>query len=308
MGRRVDVKVGFNCNNYCKFCVQGDKRDRYEDKPTKRVKEIIKEARENHDRIVFTGGEVTIRNDLPELVKHANDLGFKNIQIQSNGRRFAYRSYCRKIIESGANDFGFAIHGPNPEIHDNLTGAEGSFSQTTMGVKNLVSMGQRVSLNHVITKENYKAIPKTADLFIKLGVPQYQLAFIHINRIVANDKKKIEDLVPKKSDVIPYVKEGIEKGVAAGINVMTEAIPLCFLGEKYKKFAAEMGQIPDGAVYDADFSLEDYAEYRKNEGKKKAEKCKECKYYKICEGPWKEYPDIFGWGEFIPVKKDCRDS
>ena len=35
MSKRVDVKVGFSCNNYCKFCVQGDKRDRFEDKSTK---------------------------------------------------------------------------------------------------------------------------------------------------------------------------------------------------------------------------------------------------------------------------------
>ena len=300
MGKRVDVKVGFSCNNYCKFCVQGDKRDRYDDKSTERVKEIIEEARENHDKIVFTGGEVTIRNDLPELVKCANDLGFKNIQIQSNGRRFAYNHYCKKVIKSGASEFGFAIHGPNAKVHDNLTGAKGSFSQTTMGVKNLISMGQRVNLNHVITKQNYKLIPDTADLFIKLGVSQYQLAFIHINRIIAADKEKINNIVPKKSDVIPYVKRGLQKGIDAGINVMTEAIPLCFLGE-YKDYAAEMGQIPDGAVYDADFSIDNYESHRKNHGKKKGEKCKKCKYYNICEGPWKEYPAIFGWSEFEPV-------
>lgn len=302
MAKRVDIKVGFSCNNYCKFCVQGDKRDRYEDKSIERIKEIIDEAKKTHDKVVFTGGEVTIRNDLPEIVRYAKNSGFKLIQIQSNGRRFAYKDYCKELIKSGANDFAFALHGPNPKIHDDLTGAKGSFSQTTMGVKNLVSMGQRVSLNHVITKQNYRFIPKTTQTFIKLGVSQYQLAFIHINRIIAGDKKKIDDIVPRKSAVIPYVKKGIQRGINAGLEVMTEALPLCILGERYKDYAAEMGKIPNGAVYDADFSIENYESYRKNEGKKKAEKCKKCKYYNICEGPWKEYPEIYGWDEFKPVK------
>ena len=171
-----------------------------------------------------------------------------------------------------------------------------------MGVKNLVAMGQTVNLNHVITKQNYKHIPETADLFVKLGIDQFQLAFIHISLTMKHDLEKIHEIVPRKKEVIPYVKRGLNKGIAAGVNVMTEAIPLCILGEEYMNYAAEMGAIPDGAVYDADFSLEDYAEYRKNEGKKKAEKCKKCKYYKICEGPWKEYPDVFGWDEFNPIK------
>ena len=32
--RRIDVKVGFQCNNRCRFCVQGDKRDECDDKST----------------------------------------------------------------------------------------------------------------------------------------------------------------------------------------------------------------------------------------------------------------------------------
>lgn len=302
MGKKVDIKLGFSCNNHCVFCVQGDKRYRYDDKSTERVKEILDEARPKHDMAVFTGGEVTIRDDLPELIAYAREIGFEVVQIQTNGRRFAYKNYCKTVIEAGANDFGLALHGSNAEIHDELTRSKGSFEQTTQGIKNLVSLDQHVGINCVITKPAYKKFPNLADLLIDLGVDQYQFAFIHINEIIKNDPELIEKIVPKKSDVMPYIKRGLQKGIDAGLTVMTEAIPFCFM-EGYEEYIAENGKIPGGDVYDADFSIEDYEEYRKNEGKAKAEKCKNCKYYKICEGPWKEYPEIFGWDEFKPVEK-----
>ena len=42
---RVDVKTGFNCNNRCRFCVQGDKRDLYGNKDTDEVKKVLEAAR-----------------------------------------------------------------------------------------------------------------------------------------------------------------------------------------------------------------------------------------------------------------------
>lgn len=300
--KRVDIKVGFSCNNSCKFCVQGNKRNTHKDKTTDEIKDILREAVTQHQGVVFTGGEVTIRNDLPELVSYAKELGFEIIQIQSNGRRFAYLDYCKEIIAKGANEFALALHGPDPAIHDGLTRAKGSFHQTTTGMQNLVSLGQKVLTNTVITKPNYKKLPELADLFIDLGVSQFQFAFIHINQIIANDPKKIKEIVPKKSKVMPFVKRGLQKGIDAGLIVMTEAIPFCFM-KGYEKYIAEAGKIPDGAVYDGEINLKHYATYRQNEGKVKGPKCQKCKYFHVCEGPWKEYPQIFGWKEFKPIIK-----
>lgn len=300
MGSRVDIKLGFSCNNYCSFCVQGKKRDDFKDKSTEEIKEIINKSKEKHSKVVFTGGEVTIREDLPEIIAYAKSAGFKDIQIQTNGRRFAYIDYCKKIIMSGANQFGLALHGPTSKIHDDLTKVEGSFLQTTQGIKNLVALGQDVGTNSVVTKQNYKYLPELAELLVNLGVKQFQFAFIHINRIIKEDEDKIKKIVPRKSELAPYIKKGLQKGIDAGLIVMTEAIPLCFM-EGYENCVAECGKIPDGDVYDADFIVNDYQNYRRYQGKKKDKKCEKCKYFNVCEGPWKEYPEIFGWDEFTPV-------
>ena len=45
MSDRVDLKVGFRCNNYCHFCVQGDKRERMPAKPEEELVASLEEGR-----------------------------------------------------------------------------------------------------------------------------------------------------------------------------------------------------------------------------------------------------------------------
>ena len=297
--KRIDLKIGFQCNNLCRFCVQGNKRERYPDKSDEEVKKILKENTDNYQCIVFTGGEPTIRKELAGWVKYAKGLGYGAIQIQTNGRLFAYRDYCKTLIGAGANQFSPALHGSTSKIHDSLTRSKGSFEQTVQGIKNLVSLGQYVGTNSVINKKNYKDLPSLAKLLVDLKVNQFQFAFIHINQIIAGDPNLVEEIVPRHSVVEPYVKKGLQIGIDAGVPVMTEAIPYCFMGGYEDQVVEKI--IPDTNVFDADFEVKDYTDYRRNKGKVKGPTCPRCKHYRICEGPWKEYPELFGWDEFKPV-------
>jgi len=298
--RRIDVKVGFQCNNHCIFCVQGDKRKKYPDKTTEEIKKILKESKNRAEGVVFTGGEPTFRHkELLIWVKYAKKLGYKSIQIQTNARMFSYLDYCKAMVKAGATEFSPALHASTAKIHDYLTKSPSSWEQTTQGIKNLRSLKQYILTNTVITKLNYKDLPNLAKLLVELKVDQFQFAFIHINQIILNDKKLINEIVPKKSEVIPYVKKGLQVGINAGIKVMTEAIPYCFM-QGYEKYIAER-IIPESDVFDANLQIKNYSKYRKMQGKTLGPNCSKCKYFKICEGPWKEYPQIFGWKEFEPI-------
>ncbi len=298
---RVDIKVGFYCNNQCAFCVQGRKRDYLSAKKVGEIRTSLREAFSKGKReVVFTGGEPCLHPNFFKLVKIAKKIGFKEIQIQTNGRIFVYPEFCIKTIKAGATQFGPSLHGHNSKIHDFLTRAKGSFNQTVQGIKNLKKLNQFVLTNSVITAKNYKYLPELAKLLVDLDVNQFQFAFIHIAGTALENQDWI---VPRKSDIMPYVKRGLDIGLKAGKKVMTEAIPYCLM-ESYEDCIAEK-IMPETRIYDADFMVEDYGKYRRESGKGKVkrEECKKCKYYNICEGPWKEYVDIFGWEEFKPVKK-----
>lgn len=294
---RLDIKIGFKCNNLCRFCVQGNKRYIYPQPPTEKVKEELDKGAGKASGVVFTGGEPTLRKDLFDLISHARELGYKTIQIQSNGRMFASKAYCKDAISAGATEFSPALHGPIPQLHDYLTRAEGSFFQTIKGIKNLKDLGQYVLTNTVITRSNFRNLPALAKLLVSLGVDQFQFAFVHP---VGRAGENFPSIVPRFSIIAPYVMDGLDIGIEAGKIVCTEAFPYCTL-PGYEKYIIE-SRIPDTRVVEGEATIENYKKYRIYKGKLKGQNCPQCKYFTICEGPWREYPEKFGFSEFKPVK------
>jgi len=294
---RVDLKLGFNCNNRCLFCVQGDKRHSHGPRDMALITRDLEEGIRRGTRgLVLTGGEPTLQKTFLPVIRLARRLGYTDIQVQSNGRSFLYESFCRAAIEAGANEFSPALHGSTAELHDRLTCAPGSFEQTVTGIRTLVGAGQRVVTNTVVTALNYSDLPALARLFVSLGVHQFQFAFVHIVGTAADNA---EWLVPRKSDIMPFVHEGLDIGRRAGVHCMTEAIPFCLMAG-YEDFVAEQ-IIPETMVFDADTTIDDYGAYRRDAGKIRGPDCEPCRWYQRCEGPWREYPEMFGWQEFRPV-------
>ena len=287
-------------SNDCRFCVAADKRI-YPDKTTEEIKNELKEAFSNEaGEVVFSGGECTLRDDIFEIVRFAKKLGFLSIQIQTNGRRFASLDFCKKMLAAGMTEFGPALHGHTSELHDFLTRSRGSFRQTVLGIHNMKTLTKnshvRILTNTVITKYNYQFLPQIADLLIRLGVHQYQFAFVHA---LGNAGRAFHDVVPRKSDCIPYVKQGLDLGIKKGMRVMAEAITLCLM-KGYIQYATEF-YIPPTEVRERGITIEKFEDVRRNDGKVKFPQCQRCRYTRVCEGPWKEYPQIFGDSEFKPV-------
>ena len=293
---RLDLKLGFSCNNRCRFCVQGDKRLRLPDRETDEAIELLAQAREGCDEVVLTGGEVTIRGDLPEIVEAAKRLGYRVIQLQTNGRMLQAMALVERLVDAGVTEFSPALHGPDAEIHDALTRAPRSFRQTVRGIRNVKELGLPVVLNSVVVRANHHHLPAMAHLFVALKVDQFQLAFVHA---LGEAGERFDEIVPRLSETEPYLREALAIGRAAGIRCMTEGVPLCFL-RGIESMAAEW-IIPGTRILDGQRVVEDWNEARRSEAKVRGPVCRGCRWDDVCEGPWREYPERFGWGEFVAV-------
>ena len=292
---RLDLKFTFECNNRCVFCVQGDKREHEPDKSTAELREILLEKRTSCDAVVFTGGEVTLRDDLVEMVKHARDLGYSSIQIQTNGRRLSYLPYLDALLQAGVTEFAPALHGADSATHDELVCANGAFRQTVKGIGNVKKRGARVVLNTVIVQQNHRQLPAMVRLFHRLGIHQAQFAFVHA---LGAAEQNFAEVVPRYGRLLPFLHEALRLGEGAGIRMMTEAVPFCLM-VGLERFVAERF-MPSTAIVDGQRRIDDYADYRWNEGKLRGPPCAGCSWVGRCEGPWREYPERFGWDEFNP--------
>lgn len=288
---RIDLKAGFQCNNRCRFCVQGDRRLHEPDRDTAALMAALEADRAHGDRLVLTGGEVTIRPDLAALVRHARALGYREVQLQSNGRRFAVPAFCDAMIEAGVTEFSPALHGATPQTHDALTRAPGSWRQTVQGIRNLRARGQRVLTNSVVARPNLRELPALAALLVALDVSQYQLAMVHP---LGSAWAAFDEIVPRLDEAAPWVRAALVPGIEAGVPCMVEAMPACLLSG-LERFLSE-ARIPPTRIDDPTRVVPDFRASRLADGKAKGPPCAACTWTDRCEGPWREYPERHGWG------------
>ncbi len=293
--RRLDLKVGFACNNRCVFCAQGDKRKVCGALPYARLLDQLVQARRTCRGVVFTGGEPTVHKNLLALVRAARDLGYDSVQIQTNGRMLAYKKAVDALVAAGATEFSPSLHGATADVHELLTRADGSFDESVAGIDNAVRSGALVVTNSVITRYNQDTLPDLVALLAGLGVKHAQLAFVHP---VGTALERFYEVVPKLSELVEPLARAQAIAVAAGMMLVTEAVPLCFL-RGMEELAVE-SSIPDTTVVDLEGAL-DYSDWRVREGKTHGPPCAECALAAHCEGPWREYPEHYGWSEFVGV-------
>lgn len=235
--RGVDgyVKLGYACNNNCLFCTaEWNKKHGNRDTGTilDEVERILAEDQIN--RMVYSGGEPTVRPDLPEILRHVKSLGTDRQHIQTNGRRLSEESYLETLLDAGLTSCFVSIHGPNPAIHDWLTRSSGAFGQTSEGLANLDRLGTRFFTNTVICKQNYHVLPEVVS-FLAQTFPSVAKIKLCYPRLQGGAADNLSQIIAPLWEVAPFVQTAIDTGMELGVEVETEFVPLCLLGKRYDR-------------------------------------------------------------------------
>jgi MoaA/NifB/PqqE/SkfB family radical SAM enzyme len=173
-----EMKLGNLCNNNCLVCSILDKK-LFKNKSLTEIKKELDQFRKQYSELVISGGEPTIREDMIEIIKYAKKLEFYNIILRTNGRMFSYINYCEDVIKMGVDCFQIDLFGHTAELHDSMSRVSGSFDQTVQGIKNLKELNQQVTVNVIITKQNYKQLSKITEFLINLNVDLILLQYIN---------------------------------------------------------------------------------------------------------------------------------
>lgn len=302
---RVDLKVGYSCNDACVHCVVDDFRDalrqhkQSQDKTFAELESELRDARARCDYVIITGGEPTIRTDFVQLMQLAHDLGYA-ILVQSNGRRLSDRVLATELASIPRSTYCIALHGATDELHDTITRRPGSFAQTVQGIRNLCELGMPVIGKIVLSRLNYMVVPDICKQLMTLGAKSVSIAFPHAQ---GRARKLWEQVVPRYFEVSPFVTKGMDVCLAAGRMADAETMPFCYL-PGHERFNADLNQLLEGYVqlnqYGSDSGVQNWSEVRPTI-KTKFPQCRVCRFDAVCEGPWSEYADKYGGAEFQPV-------
>ena len=184
---RMDLAITYRCNNDCAHCYNARARN-YPELSTEDWKNVIDrlwEIRIPH--VVFTGGEPTLRNDLPDLVAYADQKGMVT-GINTNGMRLADQGFLDQLVLSGLDHVQITLESHDAQIHDAMVGRSGSWERTLTGLRNVLKSNLYMMTNTTLLDNNASKLQETLDFLAHEGVPT-----VGLNALIYSGKGKTVD-------------------------------------------------------------------------------------------------------------------
>jgi MoaA/NifB/PqqE/SkfB family radical SAM enzyme len=269
--------------------------------------------RDGYRAVKFIGGEVTVRDDLPKILGLARRIGYRSIQVTTNGIRMADPAYTKMLVRLGVDRVRFSIHGHTPELHDKLVVVPGALAKIEKAAKTLKALGVAIGVNYVLNRVNADAFPDTLDwLYGTFGTDDVIVYFIRYQGFGALPQNK-ELLKLTFSQAVGPVREGFARLRARGVKRFPQLIHFapCVAPElapymlDWTKDPAGSGQgnTPEDRVTLPDGSGGLIHEIT-NSGKRAVSACAACALKDRCLGIEENYADEFGEAEFLPVLRE----
>ncbi len=165
------------CNLKCRHCY-AHARPRPEDNElsTEEGRRLIDDlAAFKAPVLLFSGGEPTMREDLPELADYAVKKGMRAV-ISTNGTLID-REKAALLKKIGLSYVGISLDGGR-EINDSFRGVAGAFDDAMKGIENCREAGIKVGMRFTINKFNAAEIPKMFDILENYDIPR--ICFYHL--------------------------------------------------------------------------------------------------------------------------------
>jgi uncharacterized radical SAM superfamily Fe-S cluster-containing enzyme len=121
------IEVTQQCNIRCPICFASSGTGPNADPDLSQIGQMLQAIRDSSGfcPVQLSGGEPTLRNDLPQIVALARKIGFDHIQINTNGVRLAQDTdFGTALKDAGIADFFLQFDGLTNDVYRYIRGSE----------------------------------------------------------------------------------------------------------------------------------------------------------------------------------------
>ena len=217
------------CNSFCLMCSQPP-RDVDDSGRVEELLRIVSLIDKQPAELGITGGEPTLLGDgLMEVVGACRDkLPSTAIHILSNGRRFYYSSFARKLaaVKHPNLMVGVPVYSDIGELHDYVVQARDSFAETILGLHNLGRFDVPVEIRVVVHKQTFLRLPQLAEYIYRNLTFAAHVAFMGLE-MIGFAKANVADLWMDPLDYMDQLEEAVLLLATSGMAVSVYNQQLC---------------------------------------------------------------------------------
>jgi len=119
------IEVTGRCNLRCPYCFASSGEPSFADPDLQAIRFLYDRVREASGfcNIQISGGEPTVRDDLPAVIELGRQMGFEFIQLNTNGLRLGLEAdYALRLKEAGLSSVFLQFDGISDQVHLRLRG------------------------------------------------------------------------------------------------------------------------------------------------------------------------------------------
>jgi MoaA/NifB/PqqE/SkfB family radical SAM enzyme len=224
--------VTYACNERCAFCYylpeieSGKARTFTYDGLVRRIELAVRWGKTAVD---LTGGEPTIRPDLPALVRACRERGLSEVTLITNGLRTASRAYAVELHGAGLTDALFSLHGATAATHDGLTRRPGSFERLLASMAVFRELGLGVRVNSVLTGRNLGELDALLALLAPLSPRAVNLLAFNPAEEAAGVGVESDVRLPSYEETGRVVSAALDRWKGRFRRVNVRFLPFCVL-------------------------------------------------------------------------------
>ncbi len=234
-------------------------------------------------RWLLSGGEPTVRPDLPALIqtlaKYAPKLG-----MRTDGLLLSRAGIADHLAEAGLSFVRIPLHSGRADAHDWLVRLPGATRKVRQALDMCAKSALGLEAEVVLTRPTAPYLVETTSLLVRHGVSAIRFRFLQRRSEAAED---YISLAPRLGLLQPLLEDAVRQALRHDVSVSIEGVPLCaapsFPGCQLPNEAVEW-LYPQGLGPAAPPAGSTPA-------------CPGCPGSPACDGPPPGYPALFGWSE-----------
>lgn len=203
----AQIEITSRCNARCVFCSIWQKEYQKNcngEMNTDDIKKILNEMNRLGVFVIsWTGGEPTLRKDLPELLRYSQKLGMMNT-VTTNGY------YLYDMIKAGQLDGAeiiiVSLDWPDAEHHDKYRQIQ-VFDRAIKGIRAAILEHKHIWISMVVTKDNMPYMEEMCKFTHKLGAMIEMLPCEDIIREMDDEEHVVDDIDSYIPDLKEWAKE-----------------------------------------------------------------------------------------------------